>query len=230
MVSQLSTKAEVEEELNSKFSGKRWEVETFEGKEVLIEVSTIRVRPRVNLGGLPEPDHIWTNNFRSEPSQTERARSILFNEWMTEVRFNIIDGKAEDLRPAGLNLRYASFVSSSAIALDEKKIVTRAVGISNEHEMHSNKLETRILYDGSQAEYTENVEKVVDNIRYIQDNMEDIGRNYLMNLYSPSDESWESEQMARDLVSYLFGEDVDFEYIELGVRELWNSSPGTETE
>ncbi|MEY7847934.1 hypothetical protein AB7C87_01860 [Natrarchaeobius sp. A-rgal3] len=225
MVSHLSTETEVEENLNGEFSGDQWEVETFEGETVLVKISTISVRPRVSHSGLPESDYVWGRNFRDNATVTERMRSILFNEWMTEVRFKVINGEPEDLRPQGLNLWYASFLSSSAIALDEREIVTRAVAITDEHEMYSNKLETRIVYDGSPADYTENLEKVMDNIQYMQNNMRKIAKNYLMNIYSPSNEEWDDKERAQDLVSYLYGDEVDLSYVESGVKQLWENPP-----
>ncbi|WP_144060713.1 hypothetical protein [Salinarchaeum sp. Harcht-Bsk1] len=227
MSSHVDTQAEVEDELNEQFAGKEWELETYSGQSVTLTIYSIKVRAPVDLGdrgSLEEPEMFDGLNWRDEPTLSERAKASLKNRWMTIVKFDVSEDP-ECLRPPGLNLGFASSISSSAVALEERNIVTRMVRITDEPAMHSNKLATKIIYDGSKAEYKESIDKVVDNVEYMQENMKQVAGNFLVNLYNPTKEEWGDEEMARDLSRYLLEEDVNIGVVELVVKDLWENPP-----
>lgn len=220
--SHLSTQTEVEEKLNEQYAGRQWEVETYRGDAVTVVVYSIHARPRVNFSGFPEPEMFHADGFRDDPTRGERIKASILDEWMTTVRFDVVDHDPECLRPAGLDLCFSSFLSSSVLALEKPEMGTRMVWITDEPEMYSDKLETKIRYNGSIASYKEALDKAIENLAHIQQNMDRFAFHYLINLYSQTDNEWRSEERARKVSAYLLGQDgeIDLDHVEPFVEKV----------
>ena len=228
IASNLHTSSELEKELNDRFDGLSRSIETYQGKNITVKVSSISVQPRASIKGMKEPDLFWASNF-PDPKPPDKIRAILFNDWITIVRFGIENGVIEDLRPSGVNFGFASTISSHSVAGNPDDQMPRMVIVPNSAEMYSEKLATKIVFDGHIGEFKEELLKCLDNLEYIQKNMENICFNLLMNLYRPSDEKWSDRTRAENLSDFLFDEGANLAIVEGVVRAFWKRSVDTES-
>lgn len=225
---------EIENDLNSRFRGNNWELTNFKGEPVELTVESIVVRPKyfpeeVSNGiSKAEMDIGFTEyeKERAKPNAAERINAVFKNQWMTVVRLNIRGGDAGDIRPEGLNFGFATMRSPIVSDNDDIQIYHRQVRVAETHDLQSDKLEMKILFDGSVGEYTQHISNAIDVVKHIQENMDWHALVYLFEFHhsgkreQDSSSEWVPSERALKVGEYLVGRPIEPDQLKTFVQNM----------
>jgi len=178
------SKADIEQELNAQFNGRRFSVSTYQNEEINLIVDAIHARPKFapteEAEGIArvEADHFFTQleTERTDPTLKERLRARILGQWITTVRLTIENGDVDSIRPPGLNLGYITVTTAMRYqGYDQSsRSVTpiSPIRVADTHDLQSDKLEIKIRHDGPVGNYAERITDSIALLQEIQDNME----------------------------------------------------------
>lgn len=168
-------RSKLENKINRTYSNCKYELTNYNGSDVKIEIDNIKLRPKFTLDS---PRHTTNSKRNISRMRVDRwIESIVWNKWMTFVNYIIRPKQNNILCPEGVELSTASLISHR-IQDHDIDFSTREMQYQDKY-VSDLSMFCLIEYNGSYSEYQEKLNYVIDNLRYMQENMDNIVMEYL---------------------------------------------------